>query len=125
MVDAPSVVSKAKSSFSAIARSSSRRPSFHASPFASRWVSEGWAARIVRAASSGLKYCAPRLRIVAPPIELLPAPLTPARTKSRCVPLASLGRLAPLHRACGDRARARGARRFRRRPHGRRSQLRR
>ena len=36
--------------------------------------------RIRRAASSGLKYSPPAARTAAPPMLLLPAPLTPART---------------------------------------------
>ena len=81
MVRPPSVVSKAKSRRSRIARSSRRLPSAHAAPLACAWENGVvWADRMAPAASSGLKYAAPAARSAAPPMLLLPAPLQPART---------------------------------------------
>ncbi len=76
----PSVVSNAKSSRSAIARSRRRLPSCQAAPLACVWLMPGLAARMRRAASSGLKYSTRRLSSMAPAMLLLPAPLVPART---------------------------------------------
>ena len=80
MVFPPSVVSKAKSSFSLMARRSRRLPSCHAALLASNWDIPGFADKMRCAAWSGLKYSAPCCNSIAPIRLLLPAPFVPAST---------------------------------------------
>src|SRR6478735_2468622 len=100
-VRAPSVVSKAKLRPSASARSRPERPISQACALAVSCVSEGLVSSSVRAARSGLKQGTLRAWSAAPPMLLLPAPLTPARTKMR----AAISGGSPL----GGFAAARGA----------------
>src|ERR1051326_5671674 len=78
-----SVVQKASSILSSVARSSRRLPSFHAALLSSSWESVGFTAASRRAASSGLKNPIPAWIRASPARVDLPAPLVPANTVIR------------------------------------------